>query len=291
MDLRLAIAGALLALGSCSHPAPPPAPAGPPKFFVGYAFISGGKWEYPHDFADYDETGLSTVLRQPRGAITADNEAYDPNALQAASAVLQLPAIVTITDLVTGRSVDVRVNDRLADQPGRLIGVTPAVASLLGFPGDGVVEVKVTLNLQRTSALDGALGEGPKLTAAPEAGIEAQSLAAPGQTAPSFPVQQLSMQASSASGPDPGTLSGAVTLTAPSPGPLWVQIPGFGRSRDADETGRSLYGMPAEMVPVFGGDRTLWAIKIGPYHSVADADAALQQVLQRGVSDPEIIVR
>jgi rare lipoprotein A len=279
----------LLTLLSCTQPAPPP--SGPPKFYVGNPFLAGGEWEYPQDFASYDVTGLSEVLNQPTGAITADNEAYDPNALQAASAVLQLPAIVTITDLVTGRSVDVRVNDRLADNPGRVIGVTPQVAALLGFPADGVVEVEVTLNVQRTAALDGGLGEGPQLTAAPEAGIQSQSLAPPGQTAPNGPVQQLSVQASDNADPDQGTLSGAVTLVAPAPGPLWVQVPGFGRSGDADQTLQSLYGLPAAVVPVFGGNRTLWAIRIGPYHSVADADAALQAVLQRGVSDPEIIVR
>ncbi len=37
-------------------------------------------------------------------------------------------------------------------------------------------------------------------------------------------------------------------------------------------------GLPARVVPVFGGDRTLWAVNAGPYHSVADADAALQQI-------------
>jgi rare lipoprotein A len=291
LSLRLAIAGLLLSLGSCAQPGPPP-PSGPPKFYVGNAFLSGGKWEYPHNFGSYNETGLSMVRDDSKGAITADNEAYDPDALQAGSAVLQLPSIVTITDLVTGRSVDVRVNDRLANHPGRLIGVTPKVAQVLGFPSDGVVEVEVTLNVQRTAALDGALGEGPKLTAAPEAGIEAQSLAPPGQAgSTSGAMQDLSVQASDPQTVDQGALSGQVTLTAPSPGPLWVQIPGFGRSRDADETLQYLYGMPAAVVPVFGGDRTLWAIKIGPYHSVTDADAALQVVLQRGVSDPEIIVR
>lgn len=290
MRFPLAIAGLLLSLLSCSQPPPPP-PSGPPKFYVGNPFLSGGEWEYPRNFSNYDATGLSVVLNQPAGAITANNEAYDPNALQAASAVLQLPAIVTITDLVTGRSVDVRVNDRLVDNPGRLIGVTPHVAALLGFPGDGVVEVEVTLDTQRTAALDGALGAGPKLTAAPEPGIQAQALAPPGETAPSGPVQQLSVQASAAADPDPGALSGVVTLTTPAPGPLWVQIPGFGRSSDADLTLQSLYGLPAAVVPVFGGDRTLWGIRIGPYHSVADADAALQAVLQRAVSDPEIIVR
>ena len=49
--------------------------------------------------------------------------------------------------------------------------------------------------------------------------------------------------------------------------------------------------MPTRVVPVYGGDRTLFAVNVGPYHSVADADAALQQLLNRGVTDPQIIVR
>jgi rare lipoprotein A len=101
----------------------------------------------------------------------------------------------------------------------------------------------------------------------------------------------LSVQDSAGRAADPGQLSGAVTLQAPSPGPLYVEIPGFGRPGDADDTINALYGLPAFEVPVFGGDRTLYAVKIGPYHSVADADSALQEVLQRGVVDPEIIVR
>jgi rare lipoprotein A len=186
--------------------------------------------------------------------------------------------------------MDVRVDDRGPAVPGRVIAVTPRVASLLGFPGDGVVEVQVVLNVQKSAALDAALGQGPKLTAAPEAGIQAQSLAPPGG-GPSGPTQDLSVQASNAGSGDPGALSGVVTLVAPSPGPLYVQIPGFGRERDANGTIQQLYGLPAFVVPVFGGDRTLFAVRLGPYTSVAAADAAFQQVLQRGVANPEIVVR
>ncbi len=286
MRLALAIAG-LLVLCGCSHRAPPR----PPKFYVGYPFLSAGEWKYPHDFTNYDATGLAVVLNAPKGATTADNEAYDPDALQAASAVLQLPAIVTVTDLVTGRQVEVLVNDRLADQPGRVIGVTPRVAQLLGFPPDGVVEVEVTLNAQQTAAMDASLGEGPKMNAAPEADIQAQALGPPGTAAPGGPVRQLSAPSDDNGQSAAGALPGVVTTVAPSPGPLWVQIPGFGRSGDADRVLQYLSGMPVMVIPVFGGERPLWAVRVGPYHSVEAADAAFQAVLQRGISDPEIIVR
>jgi rare lipoprotein A len=289
MSVRVTLLAILLAFSSCMQKSEV-APSGPPKFFLGDPYQLQGEWQYPQNFTSYDVTGLSAPAAATAGQITVDNETYDPNALAAASPVLPLPSIVTITNLVNGRSLDVRVNDRGPPTPGRVIAVTPKVASRLDFPGDGVVEVEVVLNVQKTAALDGALGQGPKLTAAPEAGIQAQSLAPPGG-GPSGPTQDLSVQSSDTGGGDVGALSGVVTQGTPEPGPLYVQIPGFGRSRDADGELQQLYGLPAMVVPVFGGNRTLWAINIGPYHSVADADAALLLVLQRGVVNPDIIVR
>jgi rare lipoprotein A len=289
MSFRVTALAVLLAFSSCMRQPPPP-PSSPPKFFIGAPYQLQGEWQYPQNFSNYDVTGLSAPAEAEPGQITADNETYDPNALAAASPVLPLPSIVTVTNLVTGRSVDVRVNDRGPDMPGRVIAVTPRVASLLGFPDDGVVEVEVVLNMQQSAALQAALGQGPKLTAAPEAGIQAQSLAPPGGGL-SGPSQDLSVQTNDAGAADPGALSGVVTQGIPAPGPLYVQIPGFGRPGDADSVLQQLYGLPAFEAPEFGGDRTLYAVRIGPYHSVADADAALQLVLQRGIVNPEIIVR
>ncbi len=279
-----------LSLVRCMQ-SPPQPPPGPPAYTIGDAYQSHGEWLYPRMFTNYDVTGLSEVQADDHAAFTADNEAYDAQALAAASPVLQLPAIVSVTDLVSGRSVTLRVNDRGPDNPGRVIAVTPRVAALLGFPADGVVEVEVALDVQKTAALDAALGQGPKLTAAPEAGITAQSLAPPGTTSGVGVAQDLTPQTAAAEAGDPAALSGQVTMQPPAPGPLFVQVPGFGRSRDADSILAQLYGLPARVVPVFGGDRVLYAVRLGPYTSVADADAALAQVLARGVVNPEIIVR
>jgi rare lipoprotein A len=287
--IRLAVAAAVFGLAGCMREQPPPPPPGPPAFTVGPGYQAGGEWRYPHDFSNYDATGLSTVIAD-HGPYTADNESYDPNAIAAASPVLQLPAIVTLTNLQNGYSLDVRVNDRGPDDPGRLIAVTPKVASLLGFPQDGVTEVEVTLKTTQTAAVDAALGQGPKLTAAPEASITAQPLGPPGGNGPDM-VQNLTPQDTAQLGPDPNTLSGQVTATSPNPGPLYVQIPGFGRPRDADDTLQALGGLPAFIVPMAGGNRVLYAVRLGPYTDVSAADSALQQVLQRGVSDPEIVVR
>jgi rare lipoprotein A len=259
-------------------------------FTIGQPYQAGGEWLYPHDFNSYHATGLATVY-QAAPDTTADHERYDPDALAAASPVLQLPAVVTVTNLVNGYSTEVRVNDRGPAIPGRVLEVTPRVARLLNFPVGGVVEVAVTMDQAATASLDGALGDGPKMTAAPIAGITAQPLGTPGGAAPAIveklgPTRQAGMDAN----PDV-QLSGRVTVAAPAPGPLYVQIPGFGREYDAYRMKARLYGMPSQITPEFGGDRTLYAVQAGPYHSVAAADAALHRILSLGIPDPEIIVR
>ncbi|HTJ90892.1 MAG TPA: RlpA-like double-psi beta-barrel domain-containing protein [Acidocella sp.] len=288
--MNRAILGLFMGLAGCmNRPSEPP--PGPVTYTIGNPYQTDGEWQYPQDFTSYDVTGLSTVIGDNAPAYTTDNEAYDPNALAAASPVLQLPAIVTVTNLVNGRSVQVRVNDRGPDIPGRVIAVTPRVARLLDYPVGGVVEVRVTLDGQATAAVDGALGAGPKLTAAPEAGVTAQSLAPPGGGAAGT-VQNLSpVPTAQTLGGSASQLSGTVTTVAPAPGPLFVQVPGYGRIEDAYREAERLYGMPTRVVPVNGGARTLFAVDVGPYRSVAAADAALQALLQRGVSDPQIVVR
>ncbi len=289
--INRAILGLGFALASCAQQPPPPPPS-PPKFTVGNAYQAGGEWRYPQIFDNYSVTGLSTVIPDGHAPYNADNEAYDPNAIAAASPVLQLPAIVTVTNLVNGYTMDVMVNDRGPDQPGRVLAVTPRVAQLLAFPADGVVEVQVTLKPQETAALDANLGQGPKLTAAPVAGITAQALGAPGSGGAVGAVQDLTPASSAATQGGPAPLPATVTAVPPEPGPLYVQIPAFGHERDAQSVAdQQLYGFPYVIVPVFGGDRTLYAINCGPYTSVAAADTALKQILARGVTDPEIIVR
>jgi rare lipoprotein A len=288
MPNRLVL-GLGFALSGCIH-RPPPVPSLPPQFVVGAPYQTGGEWQYPRAFDSYDVTGLSTVIAA-HATYDTDQETYDPTALAAASPVLQLPSIVTITNLVTGYAMDVRVNDRGPAVPGRVIAVTPRVAQLLGFPPDGVVEVEVTLKPQETSAIDTALGQGPKLTAAPVAGIQAQQLAPPGSSQAAGPSEALNPQDDTGPAAAIPPMSGRITVFPPSPGPLYVQVPGFGRVSDARETAAQLYGFNTVIVPQFDGSRTLYAVNAGPYHSVADADAALQRMLSMGISDPAIIVR
>ena len=117
-----------------------------------------GKKYYPMTVAKaqrYKETGVASwygdeTLRQKDGHMTANGEAFNPNALSAAHKHLPLPTNVKVTNLQNGRSVVVRVNDRgpfpsdhNPTSGRRIIDVSYAAAKQLGFHDKGTARVKV----------------------------------------------------------------------------------------------------------------------------------------------------
>jgi len=61
--------------------------------------------------------------------------------LTAAHPSLPLGAHVLVTNLKNGRSVEVRVNDRVPTVNGRIIDLSYAAARALGAVGEGVIPV------------------------------------------------------------------------------------------------------------------------------------------------------
>ncbi len=123
-----------------------------------------GKKYYPMTVAKarrYKETGVASwygdeTLNQKDGHMTANGEAFNPNALSAAHKHLPLPTNVKVTNLQNGRSVIVRVNDRgpfpsdhNAASGRRIIDLSYAAAKQLGFHGQGTARVRVeTIELE-----------------------------------------------------------------------------------------------------------------------------------------------
>jgi len=74
---------------------------------------------------------------------TASGEKFNARAFTAAHRTLPLGTRVRVTELATGRSVMVRINDRGPFVPGRIIDVSTAAAESLGMVGRGVTRVRV----------------------------------------------------------------------------------------------------------------------------------------------------
>jgi rare lipoprotein A (peptidoglycan hydrolase) len=79
------------------------------------------------------------------GRLTANGERFDMYALTAAHRTLRLGSHVRVTNLVNGRSVDVRITDRGPMIPGRIIDLSRAAAVALDGVDAGVFPVRVTL--------------------------------------------------------------------------------------------------------------------------------------------------
>ncbi len=77
------------------------------------------------------------------GTKTANGEAFDPRELTAAHRSLPFGTKLRVTNVATGQSVTVRVNDRGPFIQGRDVDVSTSAAEQLGMVGGGIAKVKM----------------------------------------------------------------------------------------------------------------------------------------------------
>ena len=94
----------------------------------------------------FTEIGVASWYgRGFRGKRTADGERFNMNALTAAHRTLPFNSYVRVTDIATGRSVVVRINDRGPYAGDRIIDLSARAARELGITDDGTARVRIEL--------------------------------------------------------------------------------------------------------------------------------------------------
>ena len=92
------------------------------------------------------ETGKAMFYASDlNGKATASGEPLDNSAMTASDPSLPLGSRVKVTNIANGKSVIVRINDRLAASSGRVISVTQRAAQELGFVTAGSAQVRLEL--------------------------------------------------------------------------------------------------------------------------------------------------
>jgi rare lipoprotein A (peptidoglycan hydrolase) len=94
--------------------------------------------------AGHKLSGLASFYRLT-GYKTANGETFDPNLLTAAHRTLPFGTKLRVTNVNTGKSVVVRVNDRGPFIPGREIDLSYSAAENLGMIEQGVSKVQMTV--------------------------------------------------------------------------------------------------------------------------------------------------
>ena len=97
------------------------------------------------------QTGIASVYS---GEQTANGEYAHASALTAAHRTLPFGTMVEVTNIQTGRSVVVRINDRGPYIRGRVIDLTPAGARAIGSSGLAPVRLTVLSAGTRSSRSD-----------------------------------------------------------------------------------------------------------------------------------------
>jgi rare lipoprotein A len=284
-------------LSSCKAPPAPPQTTTHAHYVRESVWLANGKYFYPQEMTQLDQTGLASVARPDHPALTTDGEPYDPTALAAAHQTLQLPAIVSVTNLANGRQIEVRVNDRGPLDPGRVIELTPRAAELLQISANTATQVHITLDSDLTEQLARQLHGGTlqlALNTAPVADVSAQSLApptgigqsgrglAPQSTAPTAATQDQAAQV-------PDRLPERITQTVPNPGRIFIRVDDFARADYAMREAAILAPYGSVLHQSQGGEER-FLVRGGPYPSVAAADAALNSALRLGLRGARIVV-
>lgn len=288
--IRTTLLCCLAALCGCTPPAPPLAPSSVAHYTLEPAWQGDGVWFYPRETYELDQTGLASVYGAQGTGQTTDGEAFSNIAMAAAHQTLQLPAIVSVTNLENGYQVRVRVNDRGPATPHRVIELTRKAAGLLGIPPDGTAQVRVQVDAVASQALTQSLGGGaPKLavTTAPRATVAAESLpGSPGATQPMAARPEAKADNVVAA---PVFLPATRMQDMPAPGQLWINAGEFSTRIYADRVRRKL-GPDGQLRTMRAGRNPTYQVQGGPYSSVARADSALDQALRAGVTDARIVV-
>ncbi len=207
----------------------------------------------------YRERGIASWYgRKFHGQKTSIGETYDMYAMTAAHPTLPLPSYARVTNVATGRSVIVRVNDRGPFLHDRVIDLSFAAAHKVGIaqPGSGEVEVE--------AIVPGIGGGAPvAVAAAPLAQVAAAHV-----VAPPAEIAAIALPAAEATRGPPGSVSAGTPATG-----FAVQLGAFSSYPNAQNFLAHVQNQmrAAEVEAKVRQSGGLFRVYVGPY---ADRDEA-----------------
>lgn len=265
---------------ACSTSRLPDAPKTAPHYKIGAPYEVEGKRYIPREEPAYEAVGIASWYGDAfDGKPTANGEIFDKRRLSAAHPTLPLPSLVEVENLENGRRATVRVNDRGPFVGDRLIDLSHAAAIALGFDGQGLARVKVRY-VGRADLLARAPVKGDlKIETSPlRAQAPRPALAAPVAVSPvAFPAAADAMES---------LIQTAIDAPVAASGEFWVAVAEFDDPDEIEsQTPRLTASEEARVVMSTQGARVVYGLQIGPYASLAAAQARLADFSKAGYSD------
>lgn len=274
-------------------PAPAPQTAEAPDWLererVGPPYQANERWYVPTPEPGYAQTGVASWYGPTfHGQATASGEIFDQEAMTAAHPTLPIPSLVQVTNLENGREIIVRVNDRGPFVDERLIDLSRRSAEVLGFEQAGQARVHVRY-----------LGPAPRrVDAAANAAPSAPQAAAAASRADDGPMSLMPVRV------DETALAGAPLYEAPRSAPaaapayrgegaFYAQVGAFSDLSNAHRVRDAASAAGPVTVDVrrtaSGGE--VFRVRVGPWNSREEADAARRQLVSAGFGETIVAAR
>ncbi|PZF76971.1 septal ring lytic transglycosylase RlpA family lipoprotein [Aestuariivirga litoralis] len=292
-------------VGSPIYPGSGPVPWGGGRYHVGKPYQVAGVWFTPKEQPNYDRKGTASWYGEDfNRRKTSNGEWFDMNRLTAAHATLPLPSYAKVTNLENGREVVVRINDRGPFVDTRVMDLSKAAASELGYLNQGTAKVRVQyigpapLNDKggrHLVAMNTELERGTPMRKMIAAADHRRGKSAPAETvmvAEAAPVKK--KQA-------PKVVAETVAFEQPAepvqaaPGPTgevsyYIQLGSFsdgGNAARARDQFASVW--PVQFIELSGAAGPVYRVRLGPISDNDDAQTALSDARSAGFTDARLI--
>jgi rare lipoprotein A len=236
----------------------------------------------------YKARGIASWYgRRYHGKQTSNGEIYDMYGISAAHPLLPLPSYVRVTNVATGKSLVVRVNDRGPFIDGRLIDLSYTAAYRLGVlsGGSALVEVEAIL----PDAYGGSTAFASAAPAAAAAQPKAQPVSVPASV--SDPIAEIVSAPIQNEAPTPREPPAPTSLTTMSG--LYLQLGAFGSRENAESylaRAKAQVEWLAQNLHLVVRDG-LYRIQAGPYASTSDARQAAERIALTTGTKPLVVNR
>ncbi len=228
--------------------------AGNPDTYV----VRGQRYTVLKSSVGFSQSGIGSWYgKKFHGRKTSNGERYDMYAMTAAHKTLPIPSYVRVTNLDNGRSAVVRINDRGPFHDGRIIDLSYAAASKLGYAGAGTARVAI-------EAIEGCGGGGAPV-------LRQASAPAP---IPALPPH------------------GASGVPEPFKQKVYVQLGAFISAANAEQLRQRLAAnniTDATVLSDSAGGQAIYRVRIGPLN-VKQADTLAADMALKGLGAPKIVL-
>ena len=264
---------------SSSTRVPASGPAADYPVVLGDPFVVDGVTYTPTDRMNYDAVGRGTVGGEGGSAVSG------------AHRTLPLPSYVEVTSLETGRTILVRIERRGPMGGNALIELSPGAAAQLGAEGNVPVRVRRVNPPEAERALLRGGQQAPARMDTPKSLVAVLARKLDQQEGPSQPAPQIAPpaigEAVQVPPPTPQTVQPAQPKPKPQPsrpaagGGFVIQIGAFSDKARAEKAAARSGGAVSPA-------GKLWRVRVGPFATQAQADAALAKARAAGYSEARV---